>query len=572
MDDRVGRLESVVQELAARVATLERRLDTGQERGPTGRDALADDLRVPAFDAVPVQHWLGLVGRTLVVLGGAYLLRALTESRVLSAQLGVGLGLVYGAPWLWLGSRAGARGAQLDAVCHALATALIGYPLVWEATTRFHTLTTIQSAALLGLLTGAALVIAAVRNLHSLAWVVTLGAGGSACGLALVSGEWVPYTVLAIGVGVGTLWLGYLKEWVELRWPAAAIANFMVLVATGRAVSAGTPQPMLVVHLLMLTAYLGSFALRTLVIGRQVIPFEAAQSAGVLAVAYGGALVLIRSTGSNALAVGIASLALAAAGYLVAFGFVERHRHVRNFFFYSLLALVFAVAGTMVCFGPAIGSLVFAAASCSATWLARRNRRLTLALHAAVYALAAAVASGLLTLVSNGLLAPRLTAPTAGALPMVALAALGAGLVFPVTRPVESWGAFARLLRLAVVLVFAWAAMGTLAIAGAAGLGAARGADGAVLAAVRTAVMVLATLAAARAARHPSGTEAGWLMYPLLVLTGLKLLFVDFPAGRPGTLFASLALYGCALIAAPHLVRRADAAAAPPGGPTATSG
>jgi hypothetical protein len=43
---------------------------------------------------------------------------------------------------------------------------------------------------------------------------------------------------------------------------------------------------------------------------------------------------------------------------------------------------------------------------------------------------------------------------------------------------------------------------------------------------------------------------------PLLVLGGVKLLGEDLRHGRPATVFASLVLYGIALIVAPRLVRR----------------
>jgi hypothetical protein len=58
--------------------------------------------------------------------------------------------------------------------------------------------------------------------------------------------------------------------------------------------------------------------------------------------------------------------------------------------------------------------------------------------------------------------------------------------------------------------------------------------------------------------------EGAWLVYPLLVLTGVKFILEDFRAGRPATLFVSFALYGLALIVGPRLCRR-------PGGGEATA-
>ena len=177
MDDRLARLEAAVASLNREVEELRVRLARVDGAGAAYADTgLVTPLLDPQVDAGAVQHWLALTGRTLVILGGAYLLRALTDAQVLPARTGVALGLLYGAPWLLLASRAGSRGAQLDAFCHGLATALIGFPLVWEATYRFGVLSPAQSAVLLGVLTGGAFILAAARGLQSLAWIVMFGA------------------------------------------------------------------------------------------------------------------------------------------------------------------------------------------------------------------------------------------------------------------------------------------------------------------------------------------------------------------------------------------------------------
>lgn len=561
MEDRVARLESRVAHLSDRVASLEERLE-GIERGvpaaPRHAEPATTFADLVGLPPTPLQQWLGLVGRTLIILGGAYLLRALTGSHVLPTDIGIAVGLLYGAPWLVLASRAAARGAHVDAFAHALTTALIGYPLVWEATLRFGALTPSQSALLLGALTAAALVLASARGLQGLAWVVTFGALLSACGLAIGMGSWTAYTVLAIAVGIATLWIGYVRGWTSLRWPSAFVANAMLLVVTGRAAVSGSARAALMVQLLMLSVYLGSFAIRTLVIGREVIPFEVVQSVAVLAVAYGGAIALIRSTGANVLPVGVASLGLAAAGYLVAFAFVERRRHAKNFFFYALLALLFAIVGIAICAPPPVAATVYALTGSLAVVLARRYHRFTISLHATAYVLAAAVVSGLLSASTLALVAPAgqlagVPAPV-GALALVALA-IG---VLPVTAPHEPWGRFASVPRVVVMSALAWTASGAAISVSLATFFRGGAIDPSALATLRTVVLVAATLALAAAARMPSGREAAWLVYPLLILIGLKLLFADFPSGRPETLFIALAAYGCALIAVPRLMRRPE--------------
>lgn len=560
MEDRVARLESRVAYLADRVESLEERLEHAERGAPVAARAtepatsFADLVGLPA---TPLQQWLGLVGRTLVILGGAYFLRALTGSHVLPIHVGVAAGLLYGAPWLVLASRAAARGAHLDAFAHALTTALIGYPLVWEATLRFGALTPPQSALLLAALTAAALALASAQRLHELAWVVTFGALASAGGLAIGMGSWSAYTILAIAVGVATLWLGYLREWTFLRWPGAVVADLMLLIVTGRAMVSGSTRVALGVQLLMLAAYLGSFAIRTLVIGREVIPFEVVQSVGVLAVAFGGAIALIRSTGANVVPVGLASLALAAAGYVVAFTFAERRRHATNFFFYGVLALLFAIVGIGVCTGPSTAAVAYAVTGVIAVAIGRRYGRMTLALHASVYVLASTVVSGLLTSATLALVTPAAVHPAApGITAFVALAALAVVVFLPVTLSRISWAGLRTIPRLVVIAALAWTATGALVLVAQLSFG--EGLDGSTLATLRTVALVAAALVLSRAARGEHGREAGWLVYPLIVLVGFKLLFADFPNGRPETLFIALAAYGCALIVAPRLMRRPE--------------
>ena len=48
--------------------------------------------------------------------------------------------------------------------------------------------------------------------------------------------------------------------------------------------------------------------------------------------------------------------------------------------------------------------------------------------------------------------------------------------------------------------------------------------------------------------------EARWLVYPVLILVGIKLVLEDFPHGQPATLFVALALVGGALLLVARLL------------------
>lgn len=552
MDDRLARLEATVATLARELDDVRAKLAVLEagEQASASSGAVHRDVAPAEVTAGMVNNWLAVAGRTLVILGGAYLLRALTDAQYMPAATGVALGLAYGAPWLLLAARSGGRGAQLDAFCYGLATALIGFPLVWEATDRFQVLSPAQSATLLAMLTAGALVLAAVRRLQSLAWIVMLGSLVSAFCLAIITKAWAPYTVLAMAVGVAALWLGYMLEWILLRWPAAAVANLMLLIVTGRAVSEGSPRTALAIQALMAAAYFGSFAVRTLVRRRSVIPFEVAQVVALLTLGIGGAVYALRASPSAVAVFGFVMFLGGGAVYGIVFGFTRLLRDATTLAFYATLALVLTMTGLALAVGAGPASVAFATLGACGALLAARHHRLLMALQATVYIVAACAASGLLAAATLAVGYPQDAWTRFGGLAFVALAAGVVATATRVRRPVEPWGAFACIPQMLLLWVMTWIAMG-LAIAGLAWLvGGGAAIDPAILTTIRTGVLVIAAVVTAYAGRTQLAREAGWLAYPILILTGMKIVLVDFPQGRPSTLFIALAMYGVALILA----------------------
>ena len=555
MSDRLGNLESSVARLSSEVEGLRERV-AQLEAGAPARPATAASLAsIPEVHAAEVQGWLALLGRTLVILGGAYFLRAMTSAQFVPYAVGVGVGLLYGAPWLVLASRAGARAHRLDAFCYGASTALIGYPLVWEATVRFAVFSPAESAVLLGGLTAAAFVLSAVWRLYSLAAVVTCGALASALGLGIVTEHWLPYTMLAIAVGFATLWLGYLRDWVFLRWPAALAVDVMIVVLTGQ--PAGMFWPVVFVQLLAIAGYLGSFAIRTLVRRRLVIPFEVVQSLGILLFVMGSLFSFVAATPAGALTAAAVVFVVGVGTYVVSFTMVERHAPLANLFFYSLLALALVVTGSLIAI-PRIAPVLMGAAGAAAAFASRRRAPVVLCTQATLFAGVALFASGLLGHASAALAAP---ADTWGSFDFAAWTVLVCGAaafaVAPERNAPAGVGIAAARLVLSVLVV--WAVAGALVYALGSGLQRVHGWDAAWLATLRTGVAVAATIGVAYASRRMAWREAGWLTYPLLVVLGAKLLLSDFPSGRPVTLFIALAAYGIALIAAPRALRQGPA-------------
>jgi hypothetical protein len=502
---------------------------------------------------------LSFIGRALVALGGAYLLRALTDSAVLPEAAGIALGLAYAVSWLAMADRAGACRKSLSAAFHGFVFAIIAFPLLWEATVRFKFLGTEATAAALTLVTMLGLGVAVHRRLQAVAWIVTLAALPTAFALIAATSLVVPFAIFLIVLGVATLWLGYACNWIWVRWPVALAANLAVFALTLRVSSGAWGEPplrVLAVQMLLLNGYLGSIVVRTIIRSRDVNSFEMLQTVAVLGAGFGGAVYVAQLTGSGVGILALINLGFGAGCYAVAFLFIAHRQELRrNFYFYTSLGLVLMLVSSGLLLDR--GSLTLAAAglACLATWAARAIDRVTLSLHGAVYLVVAGAASGLLSAAGYALAGPVTSAwPPFTTAALLTLGAAVACWAMPPPASASGVGHL-RLSRLVVTLAVVWSASGwmvalaTPVLSGTPGAGA----DPGVVATIRTTVLAFAALALAWAGRRDRFRESSWLLYPVLVVGALKLLVEDLPHSRPATLFVALALYGGALIAAPRL-------------------
>ena len=71
-------------------------------------------------------------------------------------------------------------------------------------------------------------------------------------------------------------------------------------------------------------------------------------------------------------------------------------------------------------------------------------------------------------------------------------------------------------------------------------------------------MLSVAAVILAYSSRYPRWPEARWLVYPVLVLVGIKLFVEDFPNGEPTALFVALGFVGSALLLVAPLLKRSD--------------
>jgi hypothetical protein len=562
MDDRLSRIETAIHDIERSLVLLEHRLTILEHGGGTLRHSTGEFVATGP-DPVALPHDVGaiipLVGRTFVALGGAYLLRALTDSAILPPRVGIAAGLVFAAVWIVAADRDAGRDRRLSAAFHALVGVLIAFPLLWEATVRFQNLPPSGSALVLALFTTGTLAAAVHRNHQAIAWIVVLAALPTAIAVIGATGAIVPFAVYLIWLGIVTLWLGYSCDWLWLRWPAALFADLTVFGLTISGVgdtAAASPAAIVVVQMLLLNAYLASVVVRTIIRSRDVIVFELMQASAALALGFGGAVYVAGHTGSGSTLLALINLVFGVGCYAVAFTFMRQGRP-RNFQFYGSLALVLVIASSALLLQPPALAVVATALAVVATLAAARLSTATLTVHALVYLATAGAASGMLRAAMGALAAPvgAVWQPFDGTAMAVVV---GSVLCWAIAPPVGFGSSAAPATRLIVAIFGVLSATGAVVALLGSLLPHSGGTapDPGAIATLRTAVLAGVAVALAWAGRRERFAECRLLLYPVLAAIGLKLLVEDLRRSRAETLFVALALYGLALIAAPRLGRR----------------
>jgi hypothetical protein len=231
----------------------------------------------------------------------------------------------------------------------------------------------------------------------------------------------------------------------------------------------------------------------------------------------------------------------------------------RNFFFYSTMGLILVVAGSALVVSPGKAAAAWSLMALGMAWFSGRYGRVALSLQCTFLLLAAGFASGILVTGIDALVGDVSTAwPTLAPWHVVIALTTVACLFIPVAQRSDRWGVLAGLPQLIVLALSVWEVGGLLVIflapffAGAGG----EHANLANLAALRTAVLAASSVTLAFSSRYKRWPEARWLVYPVLILVGFKLLLEDFPNGEPATLFVAFALVGGALILVAKLLSR----------------
>jgi hypothetical protein len=522
--------ENHLARIEQRLAAVERRLSALEGAASAQAQVVDEADDAPSLGEGFLSSLTTHIGRVLLIFGGAYLLRAITDFQFVPVPVGLFMGAGYAIFWLVMAYRKGAiDDHRADAAFYGGTSTLLALPLLVEASTRFGLLSGTQAVTALLIFLLAALFVTDSRRLRSLGWI-TVG-GGIVTGFALLIATQVAVAVavLLIALGLASYWIVQRRAWMGLQWLGAAGANAAVLVTIGLSRSEQWALETSVALGLAATlslAYLSSFVVRSTFRNKHVGGFEVVQTIVVTVVALVAAIMAARYGELSPGRMGALVAGLGIVGYALAFSRANRETRGPDFFFYSTFGLVYVLAGSLLMFTPLVAAFIWSVLAVVVAVFSGRLGWVTLSLQCTALLLAAGIASGLLS-VGIQALSGDATADWPGlsvANVVIALSTV-ACLFIPVAQHSERWGIKAGMPQLLVLALSVWEVGGLMVLF----LGpiladtGSEGANAAIVAAIRTAVLSVAAVTLALSSRFPRWPEARWLVYPVLILVSIKL-------------------------------------------------
>ena len=343
-----------------------------------------------------------LLGKSMLGIAGAYLLRALAESNLLPRLLIAAVAIAYAIGWLVAASRSSGK-ARFAPALFACTSALILAPMLWELTMRFHVLTGIASAGVLGVFVAAATALT-WRKDHAADFAVAFSAAATtALALAVVTHEMIAFLALLLGM-LALCEYKFMRNGKQaVRMIVAAVtdcAAWIVIVIYHTPANTRTDYPMLGWAALATPASLlflittASVVYRTAALRRRITTFETAQLVIAFLLWILTCLFLIPQFGARM--VGLVCLLFAGACYAAAYGIFRNPPELRNFHVFALWSATLLLAGVFLTLPTGWAVTCLALASVASAALAVRICCTTLECHGIIYLGVAALACGLL--------------------------------------------------------------------------------------------------------------------------------------------------------------------------------
>jgi hypothetical protein len=547
--------------LSSRVDELEKRIDAlehPQEARP--------GLSVPRVTFVPMGTVAGedtsgletgnvfpTIGRAMLGIAGAYVLRAIAETGVLPKLPVTALAIAYAFAWLLWSSRAS---VALTRVVYAGTSAVILAPMLWENTLTFHLLSPVVAAGVLAAFLTLATVLNTNADAHRM-WIAQGLAIMTAAALAFATHHVLPFFT-AMLIGTFVIDLARLLNYPQPAWPWIAlisdgVAWGMVFIYAGPE-NARTAYPDLSTAELiapgcMLFAICAiGVAWRAIRRSEKITVFDAVQTMIAFLAAASGVLYLVLQPGRVVL--GVVCLLLSVGMYLATFKRLNQLQDRRNARIFGAWGAALLIVGSLWALPHHGASVVLSIASVAAFVFARRKEPAILTLHGVLLLAVGTTISGIPQYVFDAVAGSLRRAP---AISIVVVALCSGIAVLALKQTAERAGE--RMLQLLPALIAICALIALLVHAVLAAVAVVVPIDAHHIAFLRTLTICVAALIMAFSGSRWKRAGITHLAYFVLAFVAAKLLFEDLRLGHMEYIAGSIALFAVALIAAPRLVR-----------------
>ena len=572
MPQAVDSVASALEQLSQQLQNLERRVAAleCQREVPAGQQSAP--VSPPVQRSRPPATWRGfpplegstgavaILGRAVLGMAGAYLLRALAESSSIPKLPVLLVAILYACFWVVWAVRVHPSSRFASAI-YAGTSAMILSPLLWESTVRFQALSPASASFCLSAFVVLAIVLSWRCELQMIPWIATVSSLATALLLIIETRDLAPITAAILTVALSIETAVCLGRRRTLRVLPALAANFAVwLIACLMASPEGIPEgyrpvgsgTITALSAALMTIYGGGIAVRCLVL-RCRISFLDILS-GLIAFTVGSFGVLRAGRTDSAAGLGIAFLLLAAVCYWAALVRFVRAGNSRNHQVFATWALGLLLAATFLLFPQNWQATVLSLAAVGAAFVYTRTGRLSIGVHASVFLAFAGAISPLLRYVSSAL---------AGTVPSASdwrlwVVGISAALCYGVGSRHEEEETRRRLLWIVPALLLGFAIAG-IAISAVVTLGGHRvDSQASILSVVRTVTNCGLALTFGFLGGRLRRAELGWAAYAAVAFGTIKLLFEDLRYGNAASLVVSLLFYGLVLILLPRLSGRAE--------------
>jgi len=557
LPDTLDRLTARLETLELRVRALEHPPDAPRAAVPQPPTPAPTDRFSQASSLPQASGMFPLLGKAMLGIAGAYLLRAVAESSSLP-RLGVAaIAIAYAMLWLVLAARVPA-GEWLASITYACTSALILAPMLWELTLRFNVLPAAATAALLGAFVCVAYVLAWKRHLACVFWVVNVSAAMVALALSIATRQMVPFIATLLLMVLLCEFAAVRDHGLGVR-PIAALAADVALGALLFIYS--SPQidrpdypalgaaALLAPAIALFLIVAASAAIKTAILRNTITVFEIVQTVIAFLLAAASLFIFVPRIGAGI--VGFACLALSAATYAIGFSLFARVPERRNYVVFAVWSAALFLLGSSLCLSSPGPMVLLSVGALVATALGVRFNRSSLELHGMVYLLAAAVVSGLPAYIFNALAAALPAAPPFTVIAVTVCAVICYAAIMPSSS--SDWQQQLLRLGFASVAIGAIAALLVAALAHLTAFAVNPGAHH--LALIRTFILCALVLALAYSGARWRRVELTRIGYIALALLAVKLVFEDLSHGHLAFIAASIFLFAVTLLAVPRIAR-----------------